>query len=114
MASRLKRLPLHLVKPPIQKHFIVGIKNPLCAILHPIHAEDIKVLTHFQPRDLLDKPVPSSRAAYSDRTAWLMAELSKLAYLRFEGDLTHLVKDMAVDMLKLKNETLIERHLLKN
>lgn len=31
---------------------------------------------------LLDPPV--QRAAYSDRTAWLMAVLSKLAYIRFE------------------------------
>ena len=29
-------------------------------------------------------PVPPSRAAYSDRTAWVMAELSKLAYIKFE------------------------------
>ena len=31
---------------------------------------------------LLELPV--ARAAYSDRTAWLMAELSRLAYERFE------------------------------
>lgn len=29
---------------------------------------------------------PSGRAAYSDRTAWLMAELSALAYKKFEAD----------------------------
>ncbi len=33
--------------------------------------------------DLLNPPV--NRAAYSDRTAWLMAELSDMAYLKFEG-----------------------------
>jgi triacylglycerol lipase len=32
---------------------------------------------------LLEPPV--ARAAYSDRTAWLLAELSALAYVRFEG-----------------------------
>lgn len=32
--------------------------------------------------DLLDPPI--LRAAYSDRTAWLMAEMSKLAYIKFE------------------------------
>ena len=32
---------------------------------------------------LLDKSVPSYRQAYSDRTAWLMACLSELAYIRF-------------------------------
>lgn len=34
---------------------------------------------------LLDPPV--RRAAYSDRTAWLMAELSRLVYRRFESNL---------------------------
>ena len=38
----------------------------------------------FQPHpELLDPPV--KRAAYSDRTAWLMAVMSQLAYLPFEG-----------------------------
>ena len=32
---------------------------------------------------LLDRPLPTYRRAYSDRTAWLMACLSELAYLRF-------------------------------
>lgn len=33
--------------------------------------------------ELLDKDLPSYRRAYSDRTAWLMACLSELAYIRF-------------------------------
>jgi hypothetical protein len=37
---------------------------------------------HIHP-ELLDPPV--KRAAYSDRTAWLMAVMSQLAYLPFEG-----------------------------
>ena len=32
------------------------------------------------------KVLPRNRAAYSDRTAWMMCELSALAYLPFEGD----------------------------
>ena len=28
---------------------------------------------------------PGKRAAYSDRTAYLMAEMSRLAYFKFEG-----------------------------
>jgi triacylglycerol lipase len=28
---------------------------------------------------------PGKRAAYSDRTAYMMAEMSRLAYFRFEG-----------------------------
>ncbi|MBL4762059.1 MAG: lipase family protein [Gammaproteobacteria bacterium] len=35
--------------------------------------------------DLLAKKVPSYRQAYSDRTAWLMACVAELAYLRFNS-----------------------------
>ena len=34
-------------------------------------------------KDLLSKEVPLYRRAYSDRTAWFMACLSELAYIRF-------------------------------
>ena len=30
--------------------------------------------------------LPITRAAYSDRTAWIMAEMSAIAYIRFEGE----------------------------
>ena len=36
-----------------------------------------------QIKDLLSKSLPSYRQAYSDRTAWLMACLSELAYVKF-------------------------------
>jgi len=39
---------------------------------------------YFEYPELLSPPV--KRAAYSDRTAWLMAKMSKLAYLPFEKD----------------------------
>ncbi len=39
---------------------------------------------YFEHEELLSPPV--KRAAYSDRTAWLMAKMSKLAYLPFEKD----------------------------
>ena len=39
--------------------------------------------TRDQVASLLDKSVPSYRQAYSDRTVWLMACLSELAYIRF-------------------------------
>ena len=39
--------------------------------------------TYFQSEGLM-KP-PTNRAAYSDRTAWLMADLCRLAYFPFEG-----------------------------
>ena len=38
----------------------------------------------FNPKALLRPPL--FRAAYSDRTAWLMAKAAKLAYIRFEDD----------------------------
>ena len=39
---------------------------------------------------------PTSRAAYSDRTAWLMAEMARLAYYKFEGsvDLADLAQSL--------------------
>ena len=36
-----------------------------------------------QVKGLLDKKIPSYRQAYSDRTAWIMACLSELAYIKF-------------------------------
>lgn len=41
-------------------------------------------MEYFKPKELLSSPPPTLRAAYSDRTSWLMASLSKLAYLEFE------------------------------
>lgn len=48
----------------------------------------------FDEAKLLDAPV--RRAAYSDRTAWIMAAMSELAYYRFEGgqDFAGLAKDL--------------------
>lgn len=37
---------------------------------------------YFEHESLLKPPI--ARAAYSDRTAWLMAEMSRLAYAKFE------------------------------
>ncbi len=39
---------------------------------------------YFKYKELLSPPI--RRAAYSDRTAWLMAEMSQLAYLKFENN----------------------------
>ena len=41
--------------------------------------------TYFEAPEAMKK-LPASRAAYSDRTAWMMAEMSALAYLPFEGE----------------------------
>ena len=46
------------------------------------------------------KSLPKTRAAYSDRSAWMMSEMSALAYLPFEGDnrfkdLLHVISKVA-------------------
>ena len=38
---------------------------------------------YFDETNLLT--TPAKRAAFSDRTAYLMAEMSRLAYFKFEG-----------------------------
>ena len=50
---------------------------------------------YFDEQPLL-KP-PTRRAAYSDRMAWLMAEMSRLAYHKFEGsvDIAEFAKRLA-------------------
>ncbi len=40
--------------------------------------------SYFAHRHLLSPPI--LRAAYSDRTAWIMGQLSQLAYIEFEGN----------------------------
>lgn len=39
---------------------------------------------YFKYKELFNPPI--MRAAYSDRTAWLMAEMSRLAYIKFENN----------------------------
>ena len=43
----------------------------------------MNAIERSRANDLLDKSLPTYRQAYSGRTAWLMACLSELAYLRF-------------------------------
>lgn len=49
---------------------------------------------YFKYKELLNPPI--RRAAYSDRTAWLMAEMSQLAYLKFEDDPSELQAALAM------------------
>ena len=55
---------------------------------------------HEQDRadDILAKDTPSYRKAYSDRTAWLMAYMAELAYLRF--DQIDPEKDLTLKLIK--------------
>ena len=62
----------------------------------------------FDAKELLEPPV--GRAAYSDRTAWLMAEMSRLAYLKFEGRAA--VRESLVnDLAELTDKAAIEAKL---
>jgi len=63
----------------------------------------------FDEPDLLGAPV--MRAAYSDRTAWLMSAMSELAYYRFEdGDM---VVKLAKELANLNGVEAIESKLNK-
>lgn len=63
----------------------------------------------FDEPDLLGAPV--MRAAYSDRTAWLMSVMSELAYRRFEDDDT--VLELATELSTLTDIEVIKEQLKK-
>lgn len=70
---------------------------------------------HEKISDIL-KP-PTARAAYSDRTAWLMAELSLLAYIKFEGsdeDMNMLSKELVDVRDEIKIRSKIRQFIEKN
>ncbi len=59
---------------------------------------------YFSHAELLK--TPGKRAAYSDRTAYMMAEMSRLAYFRFEGvqnitEILESIKELTSDNSKL-------------
>ncbi len=59
---------------------------------------------YFQHKELLAPPV--RRAAYSDRTAWLMAEMSRLAYVKFEDNADELkaaLSDAGFELIQFFN-----------
>ena len=53
---------------------------------------------------------PLKRAAYSDRTAWMMAVLAELAYDRFEGTGENYV-NLAAELARLTNRDEIAKIL---
>ncbi|MCY4127627.1 MAG: lipase family protein, partial [Gammaproteobacteria bacterium] len=53
--------------------------------------------------------LPSHRVGYSDRTAWLMATLSQLAYFQFENKKT--ISEVAADLARLTNKEEISSYL---
>ncbi len=71
---------------------------------------------YFEHKELLKPPI--ARAAYSDRTAWLMAELSYLAYLKYEVDkkqkLESCLKEAELDLVNIYNQGGTQAYLAKN
>ena len=66
--------------------------------------EDLRLIEKY-PR------APVKRAAYSDRTAWLMAVLSELAYTRFDQDDDSLILSLARELAELTDSKQIAERL---
>ncbi len=68
---------------------------------------------YFTHQNLLSPPL--KRAAFSDRTAYVMAEMSRLAYFRFEGgaNLDELLK-LAADFIPDRDQYRVFAELIKN
>ena len=58
-------------------------------------------MEYFNYKELLKPPI--ARAAYSDRTAWFLAEMSKIAYLKFENKIDELVEILSKANFELIN-----------
>ncbi len=65
-------------------------------------------MNYFSQKELLK--APANRAAFSDRMAYVMAEMSKLAYFKFEGGSTI---DQFIDMAKPIVKDKVALNLLK-
>ncbi len=63
----------------------------------------------FDEKSLLAAPV--RRAAYSDRTAWLMAAMSELAYFKFEGGEDFV--SLATDIVSIRGANDVKERLQK-
>ena len=57
--------------------------------------------TDKQFRELSDLKIPAKRAAYSDRTAWMMALLAELAYLRFSEESDDIFAELTRELANL-------------
>ena len=62
-------------------------------------------------QELVELAVPAKRAAYSDRTAWLMAVLSELAYTPFDEESEHHILALATELAELSDQTKIAERL---
>ena len=62
-------------------------------------------------KDLATMGVPVKRAAYSDRTAWIMAILAELAYTPFDEESEHTILSLAEELAKLTEQDKIAERL---
>jgi hypothetical protein len=69
-------------------------------------------MSFFEPKELIKKPPPSHRAAYSDRTSWLMSKMSELAYTRFEKD-ESILAELAENLATIKSVDDLKEYLKK-
>ena len=53
---------------------------------------------YARAQNILDKEIPHYRKAYSDRTAWFMAYMSELAYIKFDRPIIH--KNVTLHFMK--------------
>lgn len=68
----------------------------------------------FSHNNLLSPPV--KRAAYSDRTAWFLAEMSRAAYIKFENNkdqLEAILKKVDFDLVQIFNKSGTQAFLAK-
>ena len=66
--------------------------------------DDLKLIQTYPP-------APVKRAAYSDRTAWLMAVLSEIAYIRFDQDDDSSILSLARELVQITDLNQIEERL---
>lgn len=58
-------------------------------------------------------PIPVKRAAFSDRTAWIMAILAELVYEEFDEEKDQFIPNLALELAKLTDQEKIEERLRK-
>ena len=62
-------------------------------------------------KELAEMSVPVKRAAYSDRTAWIMAILAELAYIPFDEESEQTILSLAAELAKLTAQDKIAERL---
>jgi triacylglycerol lipase len=74
-------------------------------------ADNVSRISSEDFPQFLTLPPPIQRAAYSDRTAWLMAAMSELAYVKFESQDPNHLQALAADLAHMAGAENIESRL---